>query len=92
GALIDCGIDIDAIRTGIASLELPGVELTARTVIKGGFRATSIQITHPEQHAHRHRSGQAKESEPQDQTFAGHHQVQHNDQDTQSGHRQLGRY
>ncbi|MCA9113954.1 MAG: nickel pincer cofactor biosynthesis protein LarC [Planctomycetaceae bacterium] len=56
GALIDLGIDADAIRAGIESLGLPGVELVTETVIRGGFRSTKIHVKHPEQHAHRHLS------------------------------------
>ena len=54
GALIDAGVDAEAIRTGIDSLGLSDVRLTTKTVIKGGFRATYIRVEHPEQHAHRH--------------------------------------
>ena len=54
GALIDAGIDADAIRAGINSLGLSDVRLTTETVIKGGFRATYVRVEHPEQHAHRH--------------------------------------
>jgi hypothetical protein len=53
-ALIDAGVDPQAIRTGIDSLGLPGVQLHVETVIKGGFRATYVRVEHPEQHAHRH--------------------------------------
>jgi uncharacterized protein (TIGR00299 family) protein len=56
GALIDAGANLEQIRRVITSLGLPGVELATETVIKGGFRATGIRITHPEQHAHRHYS------------------------------------
>ena len=31
-----------------------GVKLTTETVMKEGFRATSVRVEHPEQHAHRH--------------------------------------
>jgi uncharacterized protein (TIGR00299 family) protein len=54
GALIDSGVDVEAIRAGIASLNLPEVKLLTETVIKGGFRATYVTVEHPEQHAHRH--------------------------------------
>ena len=53
-ALIDLGVDLDAIQAGIDSLGLPGVSLNVSTVIKGGFRATYVRVEHPEQHAHRH--------------------------------------
>ncbi|HIE37948.1 MAG TPA: DUF111 family protein [Anaerolineae bacterium] len=53
-ALIDAGVDAEAIRRGIASLDLPGVGLSIKTVSKKGFRATAVRVKHPEQHAHRH--------------------------------------
>jgi pyridinium-3,5-bisthiocarboxylic acid mononucleotide nickel chelatase len=55
-ALIDAGIDPAAIRRGIDSMGLEGVELVTETVIKGGFRAVHVRVEHPEQHAHRHLS------------------------------------
>jgi len=55
-ALIDAGVDVEAIRRGIASLKLPGVQLITETVSKKGFRATAVRVEHPEQHAHRHLS------------------------------------
>ena len=54
GALIDLGVDREAIQTAIASLNLPDVVLRIETVIKNGFRATHVLVDHPEQHAHRH--------------------------------------
>lgn len=55
-ALIDAGVDADAIRAGIDSLGLDGVSLKIESVMKGGFRATHVTVEHPEQHAHRHLS------------------------------------
>ncbi|MFP6765955.1 MAG: LarC family nickel insertion protein, partial [Planctomycetaceae bacterium] len=52
-ALIDAGVDADAIRAGIDSLGLDGVELCVSRVVKGGFHATHVNVSHPEQHAHR---------------------------------------
>lgn len=52
-ALIDAGVDANAIRAGIDSLGLPGVMLTVNTVQRCGFRATYVRVEHPEQHAHR---------------------------------------
>lgn len=56
GALIDAGVDQQAIQDAIASLDLPGVELQVNEVMKSCFRATHIVVNHPEQHAHRHYS------------------------------------
>jgi uncharacterized protein (TIGR00299 family) protein len=53
-ALIDAGVDQQAIRAAIESLKLPDVQLRVETVIKNGFRATHVLVDHPEQHAHRH--------------------------------------
>jgi len=53
-ALIDSGVDAAVIRAAVDSLRLEGVKLATQTVVKGGFRATSVRIEHPEQHAHRH--------------------------------------
>jgi uncharacterized protein (TIGR00299 family) protein len=55
-ALIDAGVDAQAIRTGIDSLGLPGVQLNVETITKSGFRSTYVRVEHPEQHAHRHLS------------------------------------
>lgn len=53
-ALLDAGVDEQAIRGGIASLGLPDVHLHVEEVMQGCFRAKSINVEHPEQHAHRH--------------------------------------
>lgn len=55
-ALVDCGVDADAIRSGVDSLKLPDVKLLIEPVIKSGFRSTYVRVEHPEQHAHRHLS------------------------------------
>ena len=54
GALIDAGVDVELIRSGIDSIGLDDVRIECQTVIKGGFRATHVKVVHPEQHAHRH--------------------------------------
>ena len=38
-ALIDAGVDADAIRAGIESLGLPGVSLHIEEVMRGGYRS-----------------------------------------------------
>lgn len=53
-ALIDVGVDFQAIRAGVESLGLTGVQLSTETVMRCGFRGTYLKIEHPEQHAHRH--------------------------------------
>jgi uncharacterized protein (TIGR00299 family) protein len=52
-ALLDAGVDETAVRSAIDSLGLPGVSLQVSEVMKGCFRARSIRVDHPEQHAHR---------------------------------------
>ena len=56
GALVDAGVDIDAVQNGIHSLGLPDCKVTAEEVKKNGFRATQIRIEHPPERAHRHLS------------------------------------
>src|SRR5438874_5709135 len=51
-ALIDAGVDAEAIRTGIASLNLP-VQLKIEKVRKGGFAATFVKVEAPQEHKHR---------------------------------------
>jgi uncharacterized protein (TIGR00299 family) protein len=52
-ALIDAGVDADAIRKAIASLELP-IKLEISKVRKGGFAATHFKVEVPDEHKHRH--------------------------------------
>ena len=53
-ALVDAGLDLDVLKAGIDSLNLPGVKLHVEEVQRGGFRAKHFRVEHPEQHAHRH--------------------------------------
>lgn len=53
GALIDAGVDAEAIRQGIASLGLP-IQVEVERVRKGGFAATHVHVEAPEEHEHRH--------------------------------------
>jgi uncharacterized protein (TIGR00299 family) protein len=52
GALIDSGVDADAIRQGIASLGLP-IRFEIEKVRKGGFAATYVHVEAPEEDSHR---------------------------------------
>jgi uncharacterized protein (TIGR00299 family) protein len=54
GALVDAGIDLATIQTGIDSLGLPSCRLSASDVKKRGFCATQLLVQHAPQHAHRH--------------------------------------
>ncbi|HVS38734.1 MAG TPA: nickel pincer cofactor biosynthesis protein LarC [Gemmataceae bacterium] len=53
GALIDAGVDADAVRTAIDSLGLP-IALEIAKIRKGGFAATEVRVEAPEEHVHRH--------------------------------------
>jgi pyridinium-3,5-bisthiocarboxylic acid mononucleotide nickel chelatase len=51
-ALIDAGVEVEAIRHGIASLGLP-ITLEVEKVRKGGFAATAVRVEAPDEHSHR---------------------------------------
>jgi uncharacterized protein (TIGR00299 family) protein len=53
GALIDVGVDAQAIRQGVDSLGLP-IQLHVDKVRKGGFAATSVRIEGKDEKSHRH--------------------------------------
>ncbi|MEM9702286.1 MAG: LarC family nickel insertion protein, partial [Planctomycetota bacterium] len=55
-ALLDAGVEQDAVTAAIDSLGLDGVKLRCEDVVKFGFRAKSVRVEHPPQHAHRHLS------------------------------------
>src|SRR5262245_31155264 len=52
-ALLDAGVDADAVRGGLDSLGLP-IHLQIEKVRKGGFAATRVVIEAPEEDSHRH--------------------------------------
>ncbi len=54
GALVDAGIPLDPIQSGVSSLGLPEIRITSEEVKRHGFRATKIRIAHPPEKAHRH--------------------------------------
>ena len=51
-ALIDAGVDVEAIRRGVASLGLP-LRIEVEQVRKGGFTATAVRIEAPKEESHR---------------------------------------
>ncbi len=53
-ALLDVGVDLAAIQTGIDSLGLPDCRLVTSEVKRQAFRATGLTVEHKPQHAHRH--------------------------------------
>jgi uncharacterized protein (TIGR00299 family) protein len=54
GALVDAGVDLAAIQSGVDSLALPSCRLVASEVKKKGFRATKITVQYEPEHVHRH--------------------------------------
>ena len=54
GALVDIGVDLALIQSGIDSLGLPSCQLLAEEVKRCGFRATNITVHHEPEHTHRH--------------------------------------
>ncbi len=54
GALVDLGADIACIESAVRSMGLPELTIRSETVKKHGFRAISVLIEHPPEHAHRH--------------------------------------
>jgi len=54
GALIDLGVEPDAIQAGIRSMGLEHVRIVSQVIKKAGFRAVHVKIEHPPEHAHRH--------------------------------------
>ncbi|HBV66410.1 MAG TPA: nickel pincer cofactor biosynthesis protein LarC [Rhodopirellula sp.] len=54
GALVDLGADIAGIESAVRSMGLPELRIRSETVKKRGFRAISVHIEHPPEHAHRH--------------------------------------
>jgi uncharacterized protein (TIGR00299 family) protein len=53
GAVIDAGVDADAIRAGLDSLGLP-IKLVVEPVKRGTFAAKHARVEAPHEHAHRH--------------------------------------
>jgi uncharacterized protein (TIGR00299 family) protein len=54
GALVDVGVDLAAVQSGIDSLGLPSCRLVVAEVKKKGFRATQLTVEHEPEHKHRH--------------------------------------
>src|SRR6266481_4248656 len=52
-ALIDAGVDAEAIRQALASLDLP-IQLEVEKVRKGGFAATFVRVEAQEEKSHRY--------------------------------------
>jgi uncharacterized protein (TIGR00299 family) protein len=53
GALVDAGCDVEHLRSGLRSLQVPGWELSAEKVWKNGMAATYIRVKAEDQQKHR---------------------------------------
>jgi uncharacterized protein (TIGR00299 family) protein len=53
-ALVDVGVELAAVQTGIDSLGLPSCRLACEEVQKQGFRALQLTVHHEPEHTHRH--------------------------------------
>ncbi|MCI0339792.1 MAG: nickel pincer cofactor biosynthesis protein LarC [Planctomycetales bacterium] len=61
GALVDAGLPIEELRRDIASLGLPGLDLSSEGVTRGGLAATKVHVTvqgesADHHHSHEHRT------------------------------------
>lgn len=54
GALVDSGVELDALAAGIGTLGLAGCRLVAQEVKRKGFRGTQVLVEHEPEQAHRH--------------------------------------
>lgn len=54
GALVDAGVKLATVQTGIDSLGLPSCSLKTEEVKKQAFRALQLTVEHEPEHAHRH--------------------------------------
>ncbi len=54
GAMVDLGVSIDAIQSGVRSMGLAEIEIRSEIVKKAGFRAVQVRIAHPPEKSHRH--------------------------------------
>lgn len=57
GALVDAGLPVEALRSEVAKLKLPGVDLTSEKVRRRQFMGTRVHVITPQDpHHHRHLS------------------------------------
>lgn len=54
GALLELGIDADALRDELAKLKLSGIELVIEKVDRSGINSTHVEVKYPHEHVHRH--------------------------------------
>jgi uncharacterized protein (TIGR00299 family) protein len=53
GALVDAGLPLDQLRSGLESLDVPGWQLSAEKVWKNGMAATRVKVQTEDQSKHR---------------------------------------
>src|SRR5205807_4114481 len=53
GALVDAGCDVEQLRSGLRSLQVPGWKLSAEKIWKNGMAATYVKIKTEDQSKHR---------------------------------------
>lgn len=54
GALVDAGLDVDALRAVLQTLAVPGWDIAATRETRGWLTGTRMHVTAPEQTTHRH--------------------------------------
>src|SRR5262245_1628402 len=54
GALVDAGVELEAIQAAIDSLKLPSCKLVRNEVKRKGFRASKVSVETEPELAHRH--------------------------------------
>lgn len=54
GALLELGVDADALRAELAKLNLSGIELVIEKVDRSGINSTHVEVKYPHEHVHRH--------------------------------------
>lgn len=56
GLLVDLGVDAAALSDGLAALRLPGLQVRARTALRGAIGGTKVDLECPDQEHDRHLS------------------------------------
>ncbi|MCK5787269.1 MAG: DUF111 family protein, partial [Candidatus Sabulitectum sp.] len=56
GALLDNGLSLDSLVTGLQVLPLSGWDIVVTRVIRGGLSGTHVEVVIPHEHVHRHLS------------------------------------
>lgn len=54
GALVDAGVPLASLQSGLDSLGISGLKLTSAEVMRKGYRACKVTVEHEPEHKHRH--------------------------------------